>query len=59
MFIPGPPIPPLDGALAALSILRGRPLTSRPAKFRTALMAVSMSSYSQNPNPRGLPVPGS
>ncbi len=53
-FDPSPP-----GALVAESILRGRPFTSRPAKLRTALLAVWGSLYSQKPNPRGLPVAGS
>ena len=55
---PGPLISP-PGALVAESILRGRPLTSLPVRFLTALLAVSPSSNSQNPNPLGRPVVGS
>ena len=55
----GPLGPSPPGALVAESILRGRPLSSRPARLRTALIAVCGSSYSQNPKPRGLPVAGS
>ena len=58
LFTPGP-LGPSPGAFVALSILRGRPLTSLPARFLTALIAVSASSYSQNPNPLGFPVLGS
>lgn len=48
-----------SGELMAESNFKVRPFKTRPCKFRTALMAVSGSSYSPNPKPRGRPLTGS